>query len=105
LRLALAVGPVHLDDCNTASAQEPAEPGSIGTGPFDADLGHLSEVLEPAQQRLVAGGIGTERLGSDQSPERIERGGNVIVQVGVDAPGDPGRGFYDGHGCPFLLNG
>jgi hypothetical protein len=61
----LAVGPVYLDDFDAASPQEPAEPSSIGSRPFDADLGHLSEGLEPAEQRLVAGDIGTERLGSD----------------------------------------
>jgi hypothetical protein len=101
----LSVRPVYFDDFDAPSPQEPTEPSSIGPRPFDADLGHLSEGLEPAEQCLVAGGISTEGLGSDQAPERIKCGGNVIVQVGVDASGDPGRGFYDGHGYPFLLNG
>ena len=59
--------------------------------PFDADLGHLAEALEPGQQRLVAGGVGREGLGADQPAQRVECCGNVDVEVGVDATGDPGR--------------
>ena len=54
------------------------------------------------QQRLVAGGIGREALGAEQSAERIEGCGNMDVAVGVDTTGDPARSFYDGHGHPFL---
>ena len=57
--------------------------------------------LEPGEQRLVAGGVGREALGAEQPTQRVEGRGNVDVEVGVDATGDPARSFYDGHGHPF----
>ena len=79
-----------------------AEPHPIGAGALDADLGHLAEALEPGQQRLVASGVGIERLGADEPTQRVECGSDVFVEVGVDTTRDPGSSFYDGHGHPFL---
>jgi hypothetical protein len=101
----LSIGAVDLDHFDALAAQEAGQTHPIRAGALHADLGHLAEGLEPAEKRLIASGISAEGLGSDQPPEGIERGGNVLVEVGVDAPGYPGRGFYDGHGYPFLLNG
>jgi hypothetical protein len=88
---------------NVVSSQESGETGAVGTGALDADLSDLAEGLEPGQECFVAIGIDRERLGADESTQRIEGGGNVDVRVGVDASGDAGRCFYDGCGHPFLL--
>ena len=100
----LAVGPVHLDYLDPPAAQEAGQAHSIGAGAFHADLGHLTEPLEPAQQGLVASSIGRKGLGSDQSAQWIECGSDVGIEVSVDATGDAGRGFYNCHGHPFFLN-
>ena len=98
----LTVRPVHFDDLDALATEEPGQPHAIGPGAFDADLVHLAEALEPGQQRLVAGGIGIEGLGADESAQRIECGDDVDVQMGVDTTRDADGSFYDGHGHPFL---
>ena len=98
----LPVGSVDFYDLDALPPQEPGEPDPIGAGALDADFVHLAEALEPGQQRLVAGRVGTEGLGSDQSSQRIQCRGHVVVQVGIDTARDPGSSFYDGHGHPFL---
>jgi hypothetical protein len=100
----LAVGAVDLDDLDAPPTQEAGQSDPIGTGSFHTDLGHLTEPLEPGEQCLVAGSVCWERLGADQPAQRIKRGSDVGVEVSVDATGDTGRGFYDGHGHPFFLN-
>jgi hypothetical protein len=99
----LAVGPVDLGDVDALPAQEPGEAGPIGPGSLDADLGDLPEAAQPGEQVPVAGSIGRERLGADQSAQRIEGCSYMDVEVGVDTPGDRRWSFYDGHGHPFLL--
>jgi hypothetical protein len=100
--MASRCGRVNLYDLDAITSKEPSQSGAIRTGAFHANLGHFAELLEPTKQRLVARGIGRERLGADQSPERVECRSHVIVQVGVDTARDPGGSFYDGHGHPFL---
>ena len=58
----LAIRSVDLDDLDAHPTQVTGQARAIGTGALDADLGHVSEGLEPAQQRLVAGRIGGEAL-------------------------------------------
>ena len=82
--------------------QGPGQPGAIGARPFDTDLGHLAEALEPGQQGLVAGGIGLEGLDADQAAEGVEGCSDVGVEVGVDATRDPWWSFYEGHRCPYF---
>jgi hypothetical protein len=98
----LAVGPVDLDDVDVIAPQEPGETSAVGTGALDANRCDLAEGFEPGEEGLVAIGIDRERLGADQSTQRIEGCGDVDIGVGVDASSDAGLGFYDGHGHPFL---
>jgi hypothetical protein len=84
-------------------AQEPGKPSPIGAGSFHADLGHLTEAFKPADQCLVAGSIGIERLGANQSAQWVKSSGNVLIEVGIDTTRDARGSFYDGHGHPFLL--
>src|ERR1700736_5230781 len=91
----LPVGAVDFYDLNALPPQEPREAGPIGAGALDADFGHLAESLEPDQQRFVAAGVSIERLGADESAQRIKCCSNVFVQVGVDTTRDPGSSFYD----------
>ena len=82
--------------------EESGQPGAIGAGALDADLVYLPEALKPGEQRLVAGRARLEGLRPEQSTERVQGGGNVDVEVGVDTTGHPTGSFYDGHGHPFL---
>ena len=68
----LAVGAVDLDHLDATATQESGQSDAIRASALDADLVNLAEVLEPGQQRLVAGGISIERLGADQPAQRIE---------------------------------
>ena len=52
--------------------------------PSTPTLAHGAEALEPAEQRLVASGVGVEALRAEQRTERVERGGNMNVEVGID---------------------
>ena len=74
--------------------QEPGEPDPIGAGALDADLGHPTKLLEPGQQRFVATGVGIERLGADQSVQRVQCCSDVLIEVGVDTTRDTGNRFY-----------
>ena len=71
--------------------------------PFHADLRDLAEALEPAQQSFVTGRCRLEGLRTEQTSERVECGGNVDVQVSVDATGHGAPSFYDGHAIPSFL--
>lgn len=54
-----AVGSVDLDDLQAVGAYEPGQPGAVGAGAFDADLGDRPQALGPVDQRhLAAGGDG-----------------------------------------------
>ena len=53
----------------------------------------------------MSGGVGGEPLDAEQAADVVERGGDVHVQVGVDAASHDALIFYDGHRCPFLLSG
>jgi hypothetical protein len=98
----LAIWSIDLDDLDACPAQVAGQARAIRASPLDADLGDVAEGLEPAEQCLVAGRIGGEALGAEQPTEWIECCGHVNVAMGVDTTGDPARGFYDGHGHPFL---
>ena len=88
-----------------ASPQGSRRPGAIGASPFDSDLGHLAEALEPGQQGLVAGSISREGFGADQAAERVECRSNVVVEVGVEHHhGIPGGASTIVIAVPTFLN-
>jgi hypothetical protein len=55
----LSVRSVDFDDLDTHSAQIAGQPSSIGARALDADLGDVTEGLEPVQQRIVSGRVGS----------------------------------------------
>ena len=75
--------------------------GAIRTRALHADLGHVAERSEPAEQRFVARGVGLEAFGPEQPAERVEGRSDMDIEMGVDATGHTTRSFYDGHGHPF----
>ena len=81
------VGPVDLDHLDVCSAQKTGQARSIRAGALDADLGHVTEAFEPRQQGFVAGGVGIETLRAEQCSERVEGGGDMDVEVGIDTTG------------------
>ena len=65
----LSVGPVDFDDLDAGPTQVASQARAIRTGSLDADLGDVTEALEPSQQRLVAGRVG-EKRSEPSSPPR-----------------------------------
>jgi hypothetical protein len=61
--------------------------------------------FEPDRRIFVAPGAGVERLHTEHSADRVQGGGHVDVQVGVDSTNDSAASFYNGHGHPFSLIG
>ena len=95
------IGPVDLDHLDVGSAQEPGQARPIGARALHPHLGERTEALEPGEQRLVASRVGVEALRAEQCSERVQGGGDMDVEVGVDTTGHTPRSFYDGHGHPF----
>jgi hypothetical protein len=75
------------------ATQVASQSGSIGTRSFDADLGHVSKGLEPAEQRLVTGSISRKALRSEHATKRIKGGGDMNIAVGIDTTGDSTHSF------------
>ena len=84
----LAVGAVHLHDPDTGRGDVPGQASAVAAGPFDPDQAHGAEPAQPAQQPGIAGRGGRELLDAEQPADRIERGGDMHVGVGVHAAGD-----------------
>jgi hypothetical protein len=92
----LAVGPVHLDDPDPGSGHVPGQPGTVAAGALDPDQAHIPEAPQPGQQLGVAGRGDRELLDAEQPADRVQRGRDMHVGVGVHAPGDCAC-LYDGH--------
>jgi hypothetical protein len=58
------------------------QPGAVTAGPFDPGQAHGPESAQPAQQAGVAGRGGGELPDAEQSPDGIQRGGDVRIGVG-----------------------
>jgi len=96
-----AIGAVDLDHGDPGGVKVAGEPGAVAAGPFDPDALNGPETHEPVREGGVAGRCRGERLDSELAADRVERGGNVNVEVGVDTAGDDAC-LYDGHCHPFL---
>jgi hypothetical protein len=75
--------------------------GAVAAGAFDPDQGDGPESAQPAQQAGVTGRADRELPDAEQPADRIERGGDVHVSVGVHAAGN-GACLYNGHAISFL---
>ena len=101
----LAVGAVDLDDPDACCGDVAGQAGAVAAGPFDPDQADRPEPAQPAKQAGVSGRAGRELLHAEQSPDGIQRGGNVHVGVSVHAAGNGAcfsASLYDGHSHPFL---
>jgi hypothetical protein len=64
------------------------QPGAIRARALDAHQLDDAEATEPPQELAVPAGGGREGLGAEEGAEVVEGGGDVDVEVGVDASGD-----------------
>jgi hypothetical protein len=81
--------------------EEASEADPVGATPFDAEAMQVTETFGPSQEDGVAliGGINDEWL-RQMAPEAIERNGDVLIFVGVNADDNVGAFECDaGHGC------
>jgi hypothetical protein len=74
---------------------------AVTAGALDADQAGVPEPAQPFQQASVSGRGSRELPHAQQPADRIQRGGDMQVSVGVHAAGDDGLVFYDGHSRPF----
>jgi hypothetical protein len=101
----LPVGAVHLHDPDAGAGQVPGQPGSVAARALHADQGYRPELAQPAQQAGVPQRRRRELAHPEQAADRVQRGGDVGVGVGVYPAGDGAPVFYDGHCRPFLSEG
>ena len=97
---ALAVGTVDFDDADPLGLEMAGEPGTIGSGPFDADKLDGAEVGEPPEQLLVAVLGGGEALDTEESPSLVQSRSYMDVEVRIDAADD--ASCQSGHCHPFV---
>ena len=100
---ALAVGTIDFDDADLLGLEVAGEPGSIRTGPFDADEVDRAEVAQPAQQLLVAALSRGEALDAEEGPSFVQGRSYVDVEVCIDPAGD--APCQIGHCHPFVWIG
>ena len=73
--------------------------GTVTAGPFDPGQADGPEPAQPAEKAGVAGRGDREFPDAQQTPDGIERSGDVHVRVGVHAAGD-GACLYNGQCHP-----
>ena len=99
-------GPVgrtaYLDDLDAGGRQVAGQAGAVAAGALDPDQAHRPESAQPAQQPALAYRADRELPDAGQPADRIERGGDVGIGVGVHAAGNRAC-LYDGHCHPFSL--
>ena len=88
----LAVGAVDLfEDLDPGGLQEPAQPDAVGAGALNPDPCELSEAGQPSVQVLVARWRGGERLDAQHAAVRVQRSGDMGVEVRVNPARDRAR--------------
>jgi len=75
--------------------------GAVAAGALDPDQAHGPEPAQPAQQAGVTGRADRELPDAEQPADRIERGSDVQVSVGIHAAGNCAS-LYNGHAISFL---
>ena len=100
----LTVGAIDLDHHQPARLQVARQARPVGAGSFHTDPSDRTERAEPVMQRDEPGVAVRERRDFEQSAVRVERGRDMVVEVGVDSTRDRARRIYDGHCHPFSLN-
>ncbi len=103
----LPVRPTNLDHGDAGTAQETGQPSPVGAGALDTDPIKRAEAAQPGVQLSEPSRRRRERLDAECPAVRIERGGDVNVQMGVNPTSDL-TCLYDGPtrfplrrwGCP-----
>jgi len=100
----LTVGAINLDHDQPTRLEIARDTRAIRARPFDTDACDRTERAQPVVQRNEPDGAVRERLDPEKSAVGVERGSDMIVEVGVDSTRDRARRIYDGHCHPFSLN-
>jgi len=86
----LAAGAAGLDDPDAGGGDVAGQAGAVAAGALDAGQADGPEPAQPAQQPGVAGRGDGELRDAEQPADRIQRGSDMHVGVGVHAAGDVG---------------
>ena len=84
----LAVRAVHLHHPDAGPGDVAGQASAVAAGALDPDQADGPEPAQPVQQAGVTGRGGRELLDAEQPADRIKRGRDVHVRVGVHAAGD-----------------
>ena len=93
----LAIRPVDLEDFHVVVQEEPRQPRAVGAGAHHPDSLDRSEAAQPREELLVAGGCRGELTDAEQAPDRVQRGGDMDIQMRIDSADHGAVGLYDGH--------
>jgi len=82
------IGPIDLDDLYARGPQVPGQRDAVRTGAFDPGLADQPMTAPPGQQRPVASGSGSERLGGHHGAEHGDHHRDVLIRVSIDPEND-----------------
>ena len=76
--------------------------GAVAAGALDPDQAHRPEPAQPAQQAGISGRAHGELPDAEQPADRVQRGRDMAIGVGVHAAGNCAS-LYNGHCHLFSL--
>jgi len=79
---------VDLDHLDAGLPEMPGQRSTVGAGALHAGPPQDPERARPAQQRVVAGSTGRERLGFSQHAQRGDDRCHVQILMGIDTEND-----------------
>jgi hypothetical protein len=93
----LTVGTVDLENLDVMIEEEPCEARAIGAGALHTDALDAPEVAQPGEQLFITSSRRRELTNTEQTPDRIQRGGDMDIQMRIDPANHGAIGLYDGH--------
>jgi hypothetical protein len=82
------VGAIDLDYWHAFSEKMARQPGAVGAGAFDPDLGKLAVTTHPGEQTSIARGVGLELSRTEDPAGAVDHRCVVAATVGIDAADD-----------------
>jgi hypothetical protein len=90
----LPVAAVDLDHAHAAAGQVSGQSGAVAAGAFHADQVDRAEAAQPVQQPRITVRVGRELRHAEQPADRIQRGRDMHVGVGIHTAGDRTRLYH-----------
>ena len=82
----LPIRAINLDHGDARRREMTGQAGTVGAGPFDPDPLDRTERTQPRRQRVIASRRRRKRPHTQQAADRIDRGGDMHIEMRVDTP-------------------